>query len=436
MKTKNQILSAAALLLATQTLFGLPPIGTAFTYQGRLMDGGQPANGNYDLSFHLCDASTNGAYVGAAVYLGPVGVTNGLFTVELNANNEFGSSAFNGSTRWLEISTRTNNNNANNNFVLLTPRQPLTLTPQATFAVNAMNASFAANVADGAITSSKFAPGALSWAGLAGIPAGFADGIDNDTTYAAGTGLSLGGTNQFSVNFAGTGVANTAARSDHGHFGATFGGSAQFVNGLSVTNGAPNSSGLYGQQGAGSGFPYVFGNIAGVWGESSQGNGVYGASGNASGHGVFGYAVSTNGANSGVHGATLSPAGAGVSAYGSGTNGTALRLSNGALRVTGAGLNTATPAFIQVATAANMDIGHYSTTIDNPYCNNDPNAILIVTPIIQMNTFAPHVALFYDDGTYGYATNRWILFASDSSLDPFYNTIKVGSRYSVLVIKP
>jgi hypothetical protein len=83
-----------------------------------------------------------------------------------------------------------------------------------------------------------------------------------------------------------------------------------------------------------------------------------------------------------------------------------------------------------------MDIGHYSTTIDNPYCNNDPNAILIVTPIIQMNTFAPHVALFYDDGTYGYATNRWILFASDSSLDPFYNTIKVGSRYSVLVIKP
>ncbi len=26
--------------------------GTAFTYQGRLMDGGNSANGNYDLSFY------------------------------------------------------------------------------------------------------------------------------------------------------------------------------------------------------------------------------------------------------------------------------------------------------------------------------------------------------------------------------------------------
>ncbi|WP_157044886.1 hypothetical protein [Chloroflexus aggregans] len=33
---------------------------------------------------------------------------------------------------------------------------------------------------------------------MTGIPAGFADGVDNDTTYTAGTGLSLSG-NQFSL---------------------------------------------------------------------------------------------------------------------------------------------------------------------------------------------------------------------------------------------
>ncbi len=36
------------------------------------------------------------------------------------------------------------------------------------------------------------------WSGLTGVPAGFADGVDNDTTYTAGTGLTLSG-NQFSV---------------------------------------------------------------------------------------------------------------------------------------------------------------------------------------------------------------------------------------------
>ena len=32
------------------------PMGTAFTYQGRLTAGGNAANGLYDLTFRLCDA--------------------------------------------------------------------------------------------------------------------------------------------------------------------------------------------------------------------------------------------------------------------------------------------------------------------------------------------------------------------------------------------
>ncbi len=36
------------------------PLGSAFTYQGRLNDGGQPANNLYDVTFTLHDDPVNG----------------------------------------------------------------------------------------------------------------------------------------------------------------------------------------------------------------------------------------------------------------------------------------------------------------------------------------------------------------------------------------
>ena len=36
------------------------PLGTAFTYQGRLADGGNAASGNYDLRFAICDSASDG----------------------------------------------------------------------------------------------------------------------------------------------------------------------------------------------------------------------------------------------------------------------------------------------------------------------------------------------------------------------------------------
>src|SRR2546426_10939112 len=76
---------------------------TAFTYQGRLNDGVSPATGIYDLKFTIYDALSGGATVAGPLTSPTTGVTNGLFTVML----DFGSAAFNGSARWLEIGVRT-----------------------------------------------------------------------------------------------------------------------------------------------------------------------------------------------------------------------------------------------------------------------------------------------------------------------------------------
>lgn len=97
----------------------------AFTYQGRLVDGGALANGNYELTLRLFNAATAGTQVGSSVVLAPVGVTNGLFTVEL----DFGNSAFDGSARWLELSARTNGATAAPETLL--PRQPIHAVPYA-----------------------------------------------------------------------------------------------------------------------------------------------------------------------------------------------------------------------------------------------------------------------------------------------------------------
>ena len=70
-------LPALAVLLAAVAYAGVAaaqPLGTAFTYQGRLTDAGNPANGSYDFRFTLYDAPTGGAAVGAPVTANGVAV--------------------------------------------------------------------------------------------------------------------------------------------------------------------------------------------------------------------------------------------------------------------------------------------------------------------------------------------------------------------------
>ena len=144
-------------ILLSITLFNLmlclaqsTPLGTAFTYQGRLIDNGSPANGAYDMRFTLHSASSGAnTQVGGTIQIASVLVTNGLFKEEL----DFSASPFDGEDRWLEIGVRPGG--STNAFTVLDPRQRLSPSPYAVFAPNAAIATTANGVATSAISATQ-----------------------------------------------------------------------------------------------------------------------------------------------------------------------------------------------------------------------------------------------------------------------------------------
>ncbi len=146
------------------------PLGTSFTYQGQLTESGQPATGLYDLQVCLFDSPSNPVPIACAPDFGDVPVEAGVFTLAL----DFGAMPFAGQQRFLELRVRPGA--ATGGYTILAPRQLVRATPEALRA-----------------TAASAAP----WSGLTGVPAGLADGIDNDsggtvTSVVAGTGLSGG----------------------------------------------------------------------------------------------------------------------------------------------------------------------------------------------------------------------------------------------------
>jgi hypothetical protein len=134
MKTKGIL----AILVATWILIACPvkpvnaaPMGTVFTYQGRLLDANDAADGLYDFQFKLFDSSSNGNQVGSDVNKPDVDVIDGYFTVDL----DFGGAVFDGNDRWLEIGVRLEELGDANAYTPLSPRQEITGTPYALFAL-------------------------------------------------------------------------------------------------------------------------------------------------------------------------------------------------------------------------------------------------------------------------------------------------------------
>jgi hypothetical protein len=358
-------------------------LGTGFIYQGELTDADGPVTGTCDLRFSLYDAANNGDQQGSTQTINGVSIEDGRFSALINGGNEFGADAFMGDARWLEVAVRCPAGSGS--FTVLSPRQELTATPYAHYALKANSVSWSgltdvpADIADGdndALGSLSCSNGQfVTWNGTTWICAALPD--DNDTTYTAGNGLTLTG-GAFSVAFGGDGVANSASRSDHTHMGQEWVGSSldglrvnnlsaqAFASGItaisSSTTGtglkgfnflssggtrgvagevrSPDGVGVYGHARATSGITFGVTGVA----DSTSGTGVigvvtttvgeawgvYGATLSSSGYGVSGVALATTGENVGVYGGTASPAGwAGYFDGDVGVNGTVYKNAGG-----------------------------------------------------------------------------------------------------------
>ena len=132
MKSKILLITGAALsglFIFTSSLFAQ---GTAFTYQGRLTDGTNLANGDYDFRFRLASDPQGNNLVGSAVVITNMPVNNGLFTAVM----DFNAGIFGGSDYWLQVEVRSNGVSG---YTTLGPLQALTPTPYAIFATTAAN---------------------------------------------------------------------------------------------------------------------------------------------------------------------------------------------------------------------------------------------------------------------------------------------------------
>jgi hypothetical protein len=136
MKHERKIMLNAVILVIALCMAGVAksaPMGTAFTYQGRLTDANSPAEGLYDFEFEVYDALDGGSQQGSTVSKDDVDVIDSYFTVEL----DFGSSVFTGDARWLQIAVRPGASSDPCDFATLSPRQELTPTPYAIHSENA-----------------------------------------------------------------------------------------------------------------------------------------------------------------------------------------------------------------------------------------------------------------------------------------------------------
>ncbi len=129
------LLFLVLLLAATPGRTAAAPMSHGFTYQGQLQQAGVPVDGTVSLVFSLWDAAgtgsppTGGTQIGDTQTLTNVAVSGGVFSVVLNAGDQFSASAFDGRARWLQVAVCTDSTCAST--TVLGPRQPITGAPYA-----------------------------------------------------------------------------------------------------------------------------------------------------------------------------------------------------------------------------------------------------------------------------------------------------------------
>jgi len=416
MKTKvtsmKTLLTRVIIALALLVLSTLNPQlstafaqGTAFTYQGRLNSGTNPASGSYDLTFTLYNASSGGIGLFGPLTNSAVAVTNGLFTTTL----DFGSNAFGGAPWWLQIGVRTNGGAS---FATLTPRQQVTPTPYAIYSSGAG----AATTATTATTANGVSAGSVTGVGIAsGQVVKSLNGLADAVTLAAGANVTITPSgNTLTVASTGGGGSSWSLTGNAGTTpGTDFLGTSDneplelWVNGGRAlrlepgNSGSPNVIGGYGSSADSS---VGGGTIAGGI-QNTVSNSYPTVSGGAYNHAIASGSVVGGGYNSTASGvfATISGGaqnnaiGAGSFVGGGGFDGT-----------TFAGNTAAFPAATAVGGLGNTAVGNYSTVVGG-YSN-------------IVNGFA----CFAGGGQYNNATLPWSF--AGGGLDNY-----AGGYYAVVV---
>ncbi len=344
----------------------------AFTYQGQLKQNNSPVNGTCDFQFGLFAAATAGSQVGITQTIANVAVTNGLFTVSVNSQSEFGPTAFDGSARWLGIQVRCPTGSGT--YSPLGARQPLGVAPLAWHADEARTASQLNG--QPVSTTIPLANNILKWDGNAWSPASLSAGNSialsgtNNLTISVVAPLNLNSSQSWTIHSVNTMVGGYGIEADASGTGVQAVGGLEGVRALGPT-------GLY------------------AWGSNQ---GIY-ASGPTA-----------------------------IWANSSAITNTALRIGQGEIKVDGAGIGTNTPVFIWQATANNIGGYNYDATfIDHPVTNGDPNAILIVTHNYSASN--PQNPNNHPIGV-EYLSGKWAIYNEDGA------TMTPGLAFNVMVIKP
>ena len=164
MRIRNQTLIFAAIgaLALMFSCSAQADFARRLSYQGRLTDSnGVPlADGNYDMTFTIYDASAAGTLLWTEAHTGgsQVALANGLFSATLGSISSLNGLSFNGTEYWIEVAV---------GATTYSPRQRVTA------------AAMALNIPDGIVTSTKMQDGTA----LAEIidDDGSGSGLDCDT---------------------------------------------------------------------------------------------------------------------------------------------------------------------------------------------------------------------------------------------------------------
>ncbi len=292
------------------------PVGSAFTYQGKLTDSGSPASGAYDFEFALFTSAGGGSAVDT-VEVDDLDVSEGLISTSLN----FTDAPYDGQALWVEVRVRPGASSGG--YTTLAPRQALNAAPYALFALSGNPGPQGPTGPQGPIglTGPQGPNGLTGPQGPIGPsgptgpegptgpqgPAGFVT-LPYQTTDPSA--LSLGVTSTGGIALQGSaiggpadgiGVEGLADNTD----GAAIHGNNSLGTGIwGASTGGP---GIYGESLSSRGvFGYTANGLAGVYGQSVNGYGVVAKS--ASGVGVIGDSTFYDG----VRGVTGSAFGAGV----------------------------------------------------------------------------------------------------------------------------